>query len=86
MYFLYFILGVLVIEAGIPILESLVSLILSWVEVAKGKASVKIAKLQLEINEFKEKALEDETTIKHTIGFVLPDDDEDDQEDKEDDE
>ena len=43
MLFLYFILGILLIEAGIPILESLVSLILSWIEVAKGKASLKIS-------------------------------------------
>ena len=88
MLFFFFILGILLIEAGIPILEYLVSLILSWIEVAKGKASLKISQLSLEAAKLKKKALEDyEVDIKkNVIGFVLPEDDENDQEDEEDDE
>ena len=86
--FLYFILGILFVEVATPVIESLVSLILSWIEVAKGKASLKISQLSLETAKLKKKALEDyEVDIKkNVIGFVLPEDDENDQEDEEDDE
>ena len=87
MLFLYFILGILLIEAGIPILESLVSLILIWIEVAEGKASLAITKLSADIQKIqKENALSDDTTVHRVIGFTLPDSAEDYEEEEEDEE
>ena len=84
---LYFILGILFIEVGIPVVESFVSLILSWIEVAKGKASLIIAKLSADIQKIqKENALSDDTTVHRVIGFTLPDSTEDYEEEEEDEE
>ena len=47
MNFLYFILGILFIEAIIPILESLVEVIAQWMEFFKGKAAIKVKELSL---------------------------------------
>ena len=68
--FLYFILGVLFIEVVIPIVEALVTLILSWIEVAKGKSSFTIAQLSAEIA----KINEPEKQPQRAIGFVVPSD------------
>ena len=85
--FLYFILGILFIEVAIPVVESFVSLILSWIEVAKGKASLIIAKLSADIQKIqKENALSDDTTVHRVIGFTLPDSTEDYEEEEEDEE
>ena len=84
---LYFILGILFIEVAIPVVESFVSLILSWIEVAKGKASLKITKLSADIQKIqKENARSDDTTVHRVIGFTLPDSAEDYEEEEEDEE
>lgn len=76
--FLYFILGVLFIEIAIPVIESLVSLILTWIKVAQGKASLAITKLSADIQKIqKENELSDDITTHHVIGFTLPDSTED---------
>ena len=76
--FLYFILGILFVEVATPVIESLVSLILTWIEVAK--LSADIQKIQ------KENALSDDTTVHRVIGFTLPDSAEDYEEEEEDEE
>ena len=68
--FLYFILGVLFIEVVIPIVEALVTLILTWIEVAKGKSSFTIAQLSADIA----KINEPEEPPHRVIGFVVPSD------------
>ena len=68
--FLYFILGILFIEVVIPIVESLVNLILTWIEVAKGKSSFTIAQLSADIA----KINEPEKQPQRAIGFVVPSD------------
>ena len=85
---LYFILGILFIEVAIPVIESFVSLILTWIEVAKGKASLTITKLSADIQKIqKENTLSDNDTIAHrVIGFTLPDTTEDYEEEEEDEE
>ena len=84
---LYFILGILFIEVATPVIESLVSLILTWIEVAEGKASLAITKLSADIQKIqKENALSDDTTVHHVIGFTLPDSAEDYEEEEEDEE
>lgn len=84
---LYFILGILFVEVAIPVIESFVSLILTWIEVAKGKASLTITKLSADIQKIqKESALPDDTTAHRVIGFTLPDSTEDYEEEEEDEE
>lgn len=68
---LYFILGVLFIEIGIPIIEAIVTLILTWIEVAKGSASLKITKMSADITKIQE-GLEEDKTPKRLIGFQVP--------------
>lgn len=76
--FLYFILGILFIEVAIPVIESLVSLILTWIKVAQGKASLAITKLSADIQKVqKENELSDDITTHRVIGFTLPDSTED---------
>lgn len=70
--FLYFILGILFIEVVIPIVEALVTLILTWIEVAKGKSSLKITQLSADIA----KLTEPKEPPHHAIGFVIPNDNE----------
>lgn len=85
--FLYFILGILFVEVAAPVIESLVSLILTWIEVAEGKASLAITKLSADIQKIqKENALSDDTTAHRVIGFTLPDSTEDYEEEEEDEE
>lgn len=68
---LYFILGVLFIEVGIPIIEAIVTLILTWIKVAKGSASLKITKMSADITKIQE-GLEEDKTPKRLIGFQVP--------------
>lgn len=68
---LYFILGVLFIEVGIPIVEAIVTLILTWIEVVKGSASLKITKMSADITKIQE-GLEEDKTPKPRIGFQVP--------------
>ena len=85
--FLYFILGILFVEVAIPVIESFVSLILTWIEVAKGKASLTITKLSADIQKIqKENQLSDDTTVHRVIGCTLPDSAEDYEEEEEDEE
>lgn len=75
MNFLYFILGILFIEAIIPILESLVEVIAQWVEFFKGKAAIKVKELSLKAAELTKQITPDETSIR-AIGFTVSNDDE----------
>lgn len=84
---LYFILGILFVEVAIPVIESFVSLILTWIEVAKGKASLTITKLSADIQKIqKESAVSEDTVAPRVIGFTLPDTTEDYEEEEEDEE
>lgn len=69
---LYFILGVLFIEVGIPIVEAIVTLILTWIEVVKGSASLKITKMSADITKIQEGLEEDKAPPKPRIGFQVP--------------
>ena len=76
--FLYFILGILFIEVVIPIVEALVTLILTWIEVAKGKSSLTIAQLSADVA----KLTEPEEPPRHAIGFVIPNNNEEEEDDQ----
>lgn len=77
--FLYFILGILFIEVVIPVVEALVTLILTWIEVAKGKSSLKITQLSADI----QKLSEPEEPPPQAIGFVVPTEEYEEEEDDE---
>lgn len=64
---LYFILGVLSYAVALPIIEALVTLLVTSLEIPKGKVSLKIANLNKELSEIGE---EEHQT--YAIGFRAP--------------
>lgn len=64
---LYFILGVLSYAVALPVIEALVTLLVTSLEVPKGKVSLKIAKLNKELSEVGE-----EKHQTYAIGFRAP--------------
>ena len=67
--FLYILLGMIIIQAGIPIIDSIVSLILTFIEYLKGGISVQIAKLHEQL----------EPEIARAIGFDIQPEEENDE-------
>lgn len=63
---LYFILGVLSYMMVLPILEGLVTLLVTAFEIPKGKLSLEIAKLNKELSK------EDDENHTYAIGFRAP--------------
>lgn len=64
---LYFILGVLSYAVALPVIEALVTLLVTSLEIPKGKVSLKIAKLNKELSEVGE-----EKRQTYAIGFRAP--------------
>ena len=64
---LYFILGVLSYAVALPVIEALVTLLVTSLEIPKGKVSLKIAKLNKELSEVGE-----EKHQTYAIGFSAP--------------
>ena len=65
---IYFILGFLFAQSILPILDTLTSLIMTWIEYIKSNLSVKITKNNYKIANFQNEEIED----KHILGFQLP--------------
>lgn len=63
----------LFISFVIPLCDGILSLLLTFIEMLKGYLSVKITKMNCQI----QKATEPEADIKRQIGFVLPENEED---------
>lgn len=82
MILIYFILGVLFIQYGIPILDGLCSWFLSWIEAQKIEQSIKVNQANITMRRAAASADEDDNDTKKLIGFCR----EDDYEEKEDDE
>ena len=64
---LYFILGVLSYAVALPVIEALVTLLVTSLEIPKGKVSLKIANLNKELSEVGE-----EKHQTYAIGFRAP--------------
>ena len=64
--FKFFILGMLVYAAIIPLIESLVVLIQSFIEVPKGKATIKVTQINDELAEAQERQ---QYQVLNAIGF-----------------
>jgi divalent metal cation (Fe/Co/Zn/Cd) transporter len=62
---LYFILGILLVQVGFPLLDGLTGLLLSILEAAKGYFSLKVTKYNTHI-----RALCEEEKPKNLIGFT----------------
>lgn len=62
---LYFILGILLIQVGFPLLDGLTSLLLSMLEAAKGYFSLQVAEYNARM-----KVLYEEEKPKNIIGFT----------------
>lgn len=65
---IFFILGIIFIELIIPVIEALTIVIVTALEVAKGKLNMTISNYNMRIQKMAEE-LEPENT--HTIGFVV---------------
>lgn len=65
---IFFILGIIFIELIIPVIEALTIVIVTALEVAKGKLNMIISNYNIRIQKMAE-GLEPENT--HTIGFVV---------------
>lgn len=66
-----------------PLVDGLLNVILTALEMVKGKLSVKITEYTVQIQ--KMSTLDEETTAKNVIGFALPDyEEEEDEEEDED--
>lgn len=72
---LYFILGGVTVGIFIPILDSLTNLLLTWMEVSKAKAGLKINKMAEEANCDKQST--------YAIGFPISSEEEFDDEEEE---
>ena len=66
---LYFILGILFVEVGIPIIEASVTLLLTYLKIPEAKASLKISQYNVKISKLADGEEEEET---FTIGFAPP--------------
>ena len=72
-----FIAGILFAAFVLPILDGVVTIILAWLEVPKGKAAVKVAEYNYQISN-----MDEGETATNVIGFQAPDPiEEDDYED-----
>lgn len=77
----YFIFGIVFAIVLFPLLDAIIVLIATWIEVLKGRLSVKLAKYQKEIDDLDIGEKEEKTPA---IGFVYPDVEEYYEEDEED--
>lgn len=71
--FQYFILGILFVQIILPILDGLASALITWLEVLKGVATVKITAMNEQIQKM---GLPETST--HVIGFAVNNEEEDD--------
>ena len=77
MELLFFLLGILFVSYVIPILDSLSTLILAWVETKKIAYSEQINQTNIKMRRDAEKAEEEDYPKKTIVGFYAPDDDAD---------
>lgn len=75
----YFILGILFIQIILPIIDEVFAVLLTYLEVLKGKASYKVAKYNVEI----QKLGEEEEIAHNVIGFAIPTDENQEEEEDE---
>ena len=77
-YFLFFILGIIFAEYIDPLLDSLWGIIMTRLEIIKGKYGIEVAKINEKIN-----TLSDESPPQHAIGFIYDEEEDDSQEEEE---
>ena len=76
--FWYFLFGMLTVGYIFPILDKMLEIILTYLEMVKGKITVKITELKCQIEKLQD---EEEGTPKNIIGFVAPEEKDDENED-----
>ena len=75
--FWYFLFGMLTVGYISPLLDKILEVILTFLEMVKGKITVKITELNGQIK----KLQDEEETPKNIIGFVAPEEKDDENED-----
>lgn len=78
-----FILGILFVEVGLPIVESAVELVQLAIENKKGTLAIEIAQKNKKVHEITGEENKEETVV-HAIGFCAPSKDEEEMEEDED--
>ena len=68
------ILGIVLIQFGLPVLDGLAALVMTMLEAAKGYFGIIVAKYNTKITSILN---QEENTVKNTIGFTLPEEEED---------
>ena len=76
--FWYFLLGMLTVSYILPVMDKLIEVILTYLEMVKGKITVKITELKCQITRLQDEL--DEPTTKNPIGFVAPEEKDDEKE------
>ena len=82
MELLYFILGILFVQYGIPLLDGIIGWFLTWVEAKKAKQSEVINQANINMRQAATSA--DQDPPKRPIGFRMPDPKENEEEGDED--
>lgn len=67
-----FILGVLFVEVGLPLIDSAVELIQLAIEKRKGDYALEIAKKNKEVREVNNEEKDEDDSVTHVIGFCAP--------------
>lgn len=70
--FLYFIAGIIFIQWIVPIGDALANLIISYLEMLKGKASLGITQYNAQIQKLAEEIANPPEIAHHVIGFQVP--------------
>ena len=68
--FWYFLLGMITVSYILPVADKLVEVILTYLEMVKGKITVKITELKCQITKLQDSM--DEPISQNPIGFVAP--------------
>ena len=76
--FWYFLSGMLTVGYIFPVLDKMLEIILTYLEMVKGKITVKITELKCQIEKLQD---EEGETPKNIIGFVAPEEKDDENED-----
>lgn len=79
----YFLLGLMFIQWGVPLVDSLIELFTTWIESLKGKIGIRITKYNAEIQKITDEI--DKPIEGHLIGFQVDSSSEEEEEEYEDD-
>ena len=84
-FLIYLLLGIVLVDAVIPLLDGLVTLLLTIIEAAKGYFSVKIGRYNATLTKIQNQTTPTESNTK-VLGFAIPEEDEEEELEEDDEE